>query len=235
MKKFSDKIYYLKSKIGSYSNKSTEWLFKNINKPTNKFMRISPDQLTIGKFYFARYDLRKINKSSKMEQFIPFLMVDYKPSIDSKVVFVLNLNFLPLNTKEVFFSNFLDKYTNIFEENFLKKTSLLELPLSNITYKNIYSQLLKYGFEYSIRELRVELFDEIYSVSTDNLDKLISVNTQILTGVDELKLQEIWITKLKNESYNDRIQDILEIKNNYEKIVNELVEKFKFLNKKLNE
>ena len=103
-------------------------------------------------------------------------------------------------------------FTSVFEKNSEKKNVQREQPLPNIGYKLIYSELLKYGFEYSIREMRVELFDEIYEVSTDNAHQLITVNTQALTGVDEAKLQEIWLAKMKNESYEDRVQDILEIK-----------------------
>lgn len=232
---FSEKIHYLKSKVYNYPNESINWLFNKINKPDNKFVQVTTDMLTVGKFYFARYDMRGFNKSSKMEQFVPFLMVDYKPAIDSKVVYIMNLNFLPLNTKEVFFSTFLDKNNSIIEKNSEKKNAKIEQPLPNIGYKIMYSELLKYGFEYSIREMRVELFNDIYQISTDNIERLITLNTQALTGVDEDKLQEIWVSKIKNESLENRVQDILEIKSNYEKIVNELAEKFKNLNKKLNE
>ena len=225
---FSEKLYELK-KTQDYPTKSLEWLYKNIQRPTKYFSRSSINDLTIGSFYFAKYDTQGLNKSSKMEQFLPFMMVDYYKGIDSKVLYILNLNFLPLNTKEVFFPNYLDKRQKVLEYNIDLETDK-QKPLNNVSYKELYAELLQYGFDYSIREIRVDLISELYQVSTNDLDKFITLNTQILTGVDEQNLKEIWLAKMKTESYDDRVMDILTIKNNYEKIVEELAEKFKNLN-----
>ena len=235
MGKFTDKLHHMKTTTTNYPNDNVNWLMNSINKPTKKFMKLSLQHLKIGSFYFVRYDMTKINKSSKMEQLVPLMVVDYKEKIDSKVVWILNLNFLTMKTKELFFTNFLDRYDKVFETNSNKTDWLSEQPIPNVSYDKMYSELLRYGVEYSLREMRVELFNEIYSVSTDEVEKLISVNTQALTGVDEGKLEEIWIAKLKSENLESRIADIMTIKNNYEKIVEELAEKFKHLNKRIQE
>ena len=235
MGQFTENLHYMKSKIHNYPNENVGWLSNSISDPSAKFMKLTPEHLKIGSFFFIKYDMQKINKSSKMEQFIPMLVVDYKEKIDSNVVWILNLNFLTLKTKELFFTNFLDRYDSIFKKNSEKKNWLSEESLPNISYEYMFGELLKYGVNYSIREIRIELLNEIYSVSTDDVHKLITLNTQAITGVDEGKLEEIWIAKLKSESLEDRVEDVMTIKNNYDKIVEDLAEKFKHLNKKLKE
>lgn len=232
---FTEQIHYLKTKVFNYPKESVNWLVNSMAKPTNKFMKLSPTYLKVGSFFFVKYDIQGINKSSKMEQFVPMMVVDYKPQIDSKTIWVINMNFLTMKTKEIFFSSFMDKHNSTLKQNEKKDKWLDEKPLTNISYKSMYSELLQYGFEYSIREMRLELFHEIYGVSSDDVHKLITINTQAITGVDEAKLNDIWIAKLKNESFENRVEEILTIKNNYDKIIEELAEKFKDLNDKLNE
>jgi hypothetical protein len=230
---YTEKISYLKSKISNYTIESTKWLKKSLLNPNKKIHQITPDKLQIGKLYFMKYDLQKINKSTKMEQFVPFILVDHKPGIDKKVFWILNLNFLPHNIKIAFFSSFLSQYENLLEQNSKKDNVLTELPFPNINYKRMWNELIKFGFEYAIREIRVELINDIFIISSDYVDYMTTLNTQILTGVDEAKLNEIWITKLKNEPFEDRVEELKTIKNNYYEIINELQEKFKNLDNKL--
>ena len=144
----------------------------------------------------------------------------------------MNLNFVPLSIKEAFFSKFLNNFEKTLESNTTKKRVSDESPLPTINYDNMWNELLKFGIDYSLREIRVELIQELYSISTDNLHYLTTLNTQALTGVDEKKLNEIWITKLKKESLEERF-DEKKVKSDYEKIIKELQETFKFLDKKM--
>lgn len=231
---YLDKLIYLRKKVPNYTNESTKWLFNKIRNTDNKFIKTNLSDLKIGSFYFMVYDKSGINKSSKMEQFVPFMIVDYNPNIDKRVLWILNLNFIPLNIKEAFFVNFLNNYDNILEANSKQKTINSELSLKNINYDNMFDETLQYGIDYSIREIRLELVNELYHISTDNLHLLTTLNTQLITGVDEKKLSEIWITKLRNENLEARLDD-KKIKSDYESIVKQLQETFKFLDKKLKE
>jgi hypothetical protein len=231
--KYTEEILNLRKKVPQYPNKSTKWLFNKIRDNDKKVVKVGLDNLRIGQFYFMRYDLKGLNKSSKLEQFVPMMVVDYKPAIDKKVVWVLNLNFIPINLKESFFSSFLDTQQGTLDKNYEAKDWNTEKPLSNINYENVWKQLLAYGFEYTIREIRLDLINDIHAVSTDYLHFLTTQNTQALTGVDEAKLNEIWITKLKKESLGERMKDLTQIKSNYENILNELADKFKVLNKRI--
>lgn len=227
--KFSEKILYLKKKVPSYPNQSIKWLFSKIQNTDKKFSKVVPSDLKIGGFYFMYYDMKAINKSTKIEQLVPFLLVDYKPDIDKKVIWIMNFNFISLSIKEAFFSQFIDKnYQKTFDLNSEIKSVNSENPLPNINYLNMWNQLIKYGINYSLREVRVDLIQDLYRISTDNLHYLITLNTQTLTGVDEKKLNEIWITKLKTDTLEDRV-DELKLKSSYDEIIKELKEAFKYL------
>ena len=225
----------LKKKGNIYKREATKWLLESMQTPSKTFVKVNPNYLRIGAFYFIKYDLKKINKSSKMEQFVPMLLVDYKPLVDSRVFYAINFNFLTTVKKEAFFLKFMERYEKLLEENEKKSNWLSETPLYNISYSRVFSDLLRYGFDYSIREFRVELIEEVYGISTNHLPELISLDTQIITGVDEAKLNDIWIAKLKNEGLQDRMDELYNIKNNYEELIKELKEKFRFLDKKLGE
>jgi hypothetical protein len=231
---YVDNILYLRKKFSNYPTISTKWLLTKIRDTNNKFIKVPPKDFTIGKFYFMTYDLKSINKSSKLEQLVPMLLVDYNPLIDSKVLWIMNFNFIPLNIKEAFFIKFIQKFNKILENNSLKKTVLDESPLPNINYETLWNELIKLGIDYSLREIRVELIQDLYNITTDDLHLLTTQNTQALTGVDEKKLNEIWISKLKNDTLENRLEN----KNNkrdYEKIVKELQETFKYLDQLLKE
>lgn len=229
MSKYTENILYLKTNVPNYTIETTKQLLNKTNTLDNRFKRVSPSDILIGSFYFMKYDYQKINKSSKMEQNVPMLVVDYKPDIDKKVLYVLNMNFLPINIKQAFFSELTDTYSSVFDYNQTVNDVSKEKQL-NINYKIMWDLLIKYAFEYCIREIRVELINDLFHVSSNDLHILTSVNTQALTGVDEGKLNEIWITKLKNESFTDRLDELTTIKTNYYKILEELQEKFKYLN-----
>lgn len=230
-----ENIDQLKKVGNTYRREATKWLLTSMQSPNKTFVKVNPNYLRIGAFYFMKYDMRKINKSSKMEQFVPFMMVDYKPLIDSRVLYGINFNFLTTTKKEAFFLKYLERYEKLLEKNKELDNWLQEEPLPDVNYERMYNELLKYGFDYAIREFRVELIDEIYGISTNHLDKMISLDTQMMTGVDEAKLNDIWITKLKNEGIRDRLDELYNIKSNYEELIKDLKEKFKFLDKKLGE
>ena len=231
---YLDSLLYLRKKVPNYPNESTKWLLSKMRNNDNKFVQTIPTDFKIGSFYFMIYDKSAINKSSRLEQFVPFLLVDYKPSIDKKVLWIMNFNFIPMNIKKAFFVNFLDKFDNTLETNKKAKRINDEISLPTINYDNMWNETINYGIDYSIREIRIDLINELYKISTDNLQFLTTQNTQALTGVDEKKLGEIWITKLKNESLENRL-DEKKIRADYDKIVKSLQETFKFLDKRLKE
>lgn len=231
---YTEKIYYFKSKVKNYTKESTKWLFDKIRNPDNKFKPCTLSDLHVGGFYYMIYDFKGVNKSSKMEQNVPFMVVDYNPNIDKKVLYILNMNFITLIVKEAMFSKLTEIYSSTMESNTKSKNVDNEYPFSNINYETMFKFLLSYGYDYAIREIRLDLVNKLFMCSTDNLAFLTTINTQITTGVDEAKLNDIWISKMKTEKLENRMEDLTKIKSNYENIIKELAEKFKNLNKELN-
>lgn len=229
---YTEKILYLRKKVLQYPNESTKWLIKKILSPDKKFIKTTPSNFKIGSFYFMNYDSKSINRSSKMEQIVPFMLVDHNDLIDKKVFWIMNFNFVSLSIKEAFFTKFFTKFNNTLEKNSTKKSVVDESSLPTINYENMWNELIKLGIDFSLREIRVELIEKLYQISTDDLHLLTTQNTQMLTGVDEKKLNDIWLAKLKNDSLENRIVD-KNIKSDYTKIIKELQETFKFLDEEI--
>jgi hypothetical protein len=210
---FTRSLKVYKKKYVDYFNHSMKYISAMIRDNKNATV---PGSMKKGEFYFIIYDSKKINKSSKMEQNVPMLLIDYKENIDSRVLYILNMNFIPLNIKEAIFANLFNNYDP-----------------GSVDYASIYTFLLRYGAEYAIREIRVELLEKIYHIDLNESIYLITANTKALTGVDEKKLSDIWVAKLKSDSLDSRLGELKD-KADYEKIIEELKQTFKELDKYLN-
>lgn len=212
-------------KTANFSINNIDVLKRNLN--TQKIKAITPSSIKIGGLYFIEYDIAKINKSSKAEQVLPCLIVDYNKSFKN-VLWVLNFNLMPQELKIMFFKDLFSSYNDILEYNTKIKNVLDEKVLSNISYNYMFDKLLSYGINYCIREIRIELINNIFQVSTDFAHVLTTLNTQFITGIDEKKLIEIWSVKMQNNTLENRLDD-KKIYADYEKIINELKNKFKNL------
>lgn len=214
----------------TYKKWCAQWLLHMMKNPDRSVIGISPDALRLGGFYFMQYDLRGANKTSKLEQYTPFLLVDYRPGIDKRVIYALNLNFLTTQKKEAFFSQFVEPYDELLTANKQKPDWAKEQPLPGVNYERMFQELMPFAFEYAVREYRLDLINGLYAISNAHLAKVISLDTQQFTGVDEAKLNDIWLAKLRTEGMEQRVLDVVSVKSNYQRILTELAEKFKNLN-----
>lgn len=205
-----DRIKILKDAEGiKVSENSTNWLLARLQTPDAGFKAVRAKNMFVGKFYFMLYDLS--GKSSKMEQYSPILLVDHRKMLTKNIVYGISINFIPQNIRLLFFDNFLSSFQNIFLPIDAKeKVGNAEKPLP-INFKIAFDSLDKIGFQYSIREFDMDLINKSYEVSMQLLPRFLTVNSTVLTGVDELKLAEIWESKLKNrtESTQQRISELI--------------------------
>lgn len=195
-----------------------------VNHKTVKPVNIG--DLEKGKFYVLFYDLS--GKTSKMEKINPMLLCDWADMNNTRFVFGCSLNFIPVSIRVVFFNNLLNNNLNI-----LSKNETLDIgdqrALDQINFANVYKLLQSIGYEWSIRKLDAKKLNKAHVIDTKVLDKFITMSTASLTGVDDGKLMEIWLKKLKEQDERHK-KLLVELAGDYTKISNELNTQFSKLN-----
>lgn len=189
-----------------------------------------------GSFYFVYYDLT--SKISKMEKINPILLIDYFDMNNTRTYYVLNINFLPIAIRVLFFNNILNYNLDIIENN--NNTDILsQKPIPNIKFITIYKMLKKIGFEWAIRKLDINKINKIYKVSTSILDKFITMSTHTFTGVGDNKLIDIWKSKIEKQDerektlINNLINDFDNMNNNFKTMYKDLNSKTENLEESL--
>lgn len=176
------------------------------------------NKLERGKFYFIVYDLN--GKSSKMEKFNPLFVLDWFDRNNTRMLYAVSVNFLPVAIRTVFFNNITNFNLDILEknENYDLKN---ERPFNNINFLNIYNLLKTIGFEWAIRQFDMRLINDINVISTNILTEFITMSTVQFTGVDDLKLLDIWKKKITQQEEREK-KIISQILNDYETMEKEL-------------
>jgi len=210
MAELLERVRLLKNEEGALvSENSTKWLLSRLQTPDEGFKAVKSKNMYVGKFYFLLYDLD--GKSSKMEQYSPILLVDYRNVMGKKIIYGISLNFIPQNIRLLFFDGLLESFQDVFLPlDSKEKIGNAEKPLP-INFKIAFDMLDKIGFQYVIREFDIQQVNKAYEVSMQMLPRYMTVNSTVLTGVDETKLAEIWFSKLKNreESVQKRISELI--------------------------
>jgi hypothetical protein len=211
------KEQYLTEGLDMYAN-NTKFVTESMNHPNNDIHETDLRVLEKGKFYFLFYDLN--GKSSKMEKFNPLFVVDWFDLQGTRMIYAVSCNFLPIAIRTVFFNNICNHNKKTIEDN-LKKDYTKQEAFTGINFANIYKLLYNIGFEWSIRQFDAKKVQKIFVVSTNVLEKFLTMNTQPMTGVDEGKLMDIWKKK------------ITEQQERHTKILKEILEDYKEMDKEL--
>jgi hypothetical protein len=215
------------------SENSTQWLIDQIKSPDNTFVTVvTPDKIVPGRLYFLFYDLAAALKSSKLEQYSPILALK-KGIVNGKpILWGFSLNFLPERVKVNWFDQLMERFfrgvltTNISEDKIIRE------PLK-ITFEGVYKTLASIGFEYAIREFRLDLINKVYEIDITQLDRFVSIDVQKFTNVDPKKLIEIWLAKLgEGDARLKKIKD--NVLTNFKTLDDELNISFEELEKSKN-
>lgn len=217
---------YLKNKIKEqYVIEGTEMYINNTNFVTQGINQGNKDinetdlrGLERGKFYFIMYDLN--GKSSNMEKFNPLFIVDWFDLQGTRMVYGVSCNFLPIAIRTVFFNNLCNHNLSQIEKNLTKDYTKQEA-FTGINFANIYKLLYNIGFEWSIRQFDAKKIHKVFEVSTNVLEKFLTMNTYKLTGVDEGKLMDIWKKKITEQEQR------------HTKILREILDDYKEMDKEL--
>ena len=200
-------------------NINNEFIMKEIN--DNDSFNIVPINLTDiirGKFYFIFYDIQ--GKSSNMEKFNPVFIIDWLDDNNTRILYGVSTNFLPVSIATIFFNNIMNHNLDTLEHDKNKNTNL-QSPIQNINFANIYKLLYSIGFEWAIRKFDCKKINNVREINMNILSQFITMSTHKMTGVDDGKLIEIWQSKIKQqeERHKKIIKDLL---GDYNKIATEL-------------
>ncbi|MFV2016363.1 MAG: hypothetical protein ACC656_13105 [Candidatus Heimdallarchaeota archaeon] len=192
------KLYERRKTEGANINDiSTTWLRDNLKKPTSNVLRkVNNNNIVPGKTYFLFYDLAGALNSSRMEQYSPILAIKTAYVENIPILWGFNFNFVPERVRINWFDKVIDRFfKGVMNTNATLKR-IEELKPLNLTFDGVYRTLASIGFEYSIREYRLDLVNRAYEINLNEIDRFVSIDTEFFSGVDQQKLIEIWLAKL---------------------------------------
>lgn len=155
------------------------------------------------------YHLTCVNESNWMRN-SPVFIVDYRKVSGKIIFFGVNLNFIPLEVRILFFDKFISE-KDFEKNNFIKAT-----------FDGVYSELKSIGFEYALMEFDASKIIFAHKISMYMLPKFL-VSAHPTNKYDPKKLFEIWKTKIETSKQRDQEMQkvILEDLYNVQKDINE--------------
>lgn len=220
-----DKMMKLRDEYGMNIHNTLAKEFVTLLNMNNDHMsEVSPADLKKGKFYFFFYGLSE--KLTKMEKFSPVYVVDTKRTGNTVTIYAISTNFLPVAIRAKYFDTILAG----FNENNIVKNDVI---YTGMSYPLAYNTLGSLGFEYTIREFDMSKLNKVKEIHNDYIDKFLLFNTQIFTDVDENKLNEIWLAKLKTRDERHR-KIMIELMNDYNEMAKTILQSISETNQNLN-
>ena len=164
--------------VDFYKN-NTLFMYEKYSKSDDMCESISISDISVGNFYFLHY-----HDPSNWMKYSPIFTVETKQLKDMKIVMSLNFNFIPIEIRGRIFDKFIS-------EKMFENDSKLE-----VDFKGIYTELLKYGFEYSLVEYNAIQISLVHKINLELLPRFL-YSSHPKNKYDPKKLMEIWTTKLK--------------------------------------
>lgn len=203
--KLSQSVYG--NDIVDYYKSNTIFMMDNYSKSSKDCLSINVSNIQVGCFYFLQY----LDQSNWMK-FSPIFCVDYRQVNNMIIVLGLNFNFIPLEIR----SNLFDKYIT-------EKDIINDVPLS-VDFKGMYTELLRWGFEYSIVEYNAIQIKYAHKISLELLPRFL-YSSHIKNKYDPNKLMDIWRAKIdKREKRHQEI--ISSVLSDFYDINKEMSEKY---------
>ncbi len=172
----SQKVYG--TDIVDFFKKNSIYMVDKYSKSDEMCEAIPISDISMGRFYFLHYE-----DPSNWMRFAPVFTIDFKQIKDLKIIIALNFNFLPIEIRIRIFDKFISE--KMFEQN-----SRLE-----VNFQGIYTELLRYGFEYSIMEFNAIQLKLVHRINLELLPRFL-YSSHPKNTYDPNKLMQIWTSKL---------------------------------------
>jgi len=187
----SQKVYG--TDIVDYYKKNSIYMVEKYSKSDDMCEVIPLSDISMGRFYFFHYE-----DPSNWMRYSPVFTIDFKQLKDFKILICLNFNFIPLEIRSGIFDKFISE--KMFENN-----SPLE-----VNFQGIYTELLRYGFEYSIVEYNAIQLKMVHRINLELLPRFL-YSSHPKNTYDPNKLMQIWSAKLdtRKDRHNELITSTL--------------------------
>ena len=195
--------------------KNSLFLFESLKTSNDDIKALSIKDIKIGGFYFIHY-----NDKSDWMKYSPIFVVDFKQFNSLNILLAVNFNFIPLEIRVSIFDKYI-KESDFDKDNYLK-----------VNYQGMYSELIRYGFEYALVEYNILSILLCHKISLDILPRFL-YSCHPIIKYDPGKLYSIWLSKIKtrdkrnNDISKTLISDIYNLSNDINENYNQLKEHIK--------
>lgn len=195
--------------VDNFKNNSL-FFYDKYQKSDESVTSIAASDIQLGGFYFLHY----LDDSNWMK-YSPIFVADYRKFSNQVILFGINFNFIPLEVRVSIFDKF------IIDQDF-EKNSLLK-----VNYSGVYTELLRYGFEYAITEFNLIQVKYVHKISMDVLPRFLHSQHPI-NKYDPNKLMQIWNAKLgaRDQRHREMMSSML---SDFYEIDGEIKDKYKVL------
>lgn len=177
--------------VENFHNNSAE-LVTLYGKSTKDVLNVPIKNILPGGFYH----LISTNESNWMRN-APVFIVEYKKIFDKIIFLGINLNFIPLEVRVLFFDKFITE-KDFEKDNFIKSS-----------YEGVYNELRSIGFEYSLMEFDASKIILAHKISMYMVPKFL-ISQHPTNKYDPKKLLEIWNAKIsKNKERDNEMKKLI--------------------------
>ena len=195
--------------VENFKNNSL-YFYNKYSKSDEEVRSISIGDIQKGGFYHFHY-----MDDSNWMKYSPVFVVDFKKFGNMTIVIAVNMNFIPIEVRVSLF------------EKFIKEEDFDEDRLLRVDFGGVYSELLKYGFEYSLVEYNTVQIKLVHKINMMSVPRFLYSGHPI-NKYDPKKLYSIWSAKIGGRAERDREMSSALIEDFF-KASDEIMENYKML------
>lgn len=160
-------------------------LVEQYSKSSNDIKNIPVKNIFPGGFYHIQMQ----NESNWMRN-APVFIVDFRKIKGGLILLGVNLNFIPLEVRVLFFDKFITE-KDFEKDGFLK-----------VSFQGVYNELRSIGFEYALMEFDTSKIGIVHKISMNELSSFL-ISAHPTNKYDPRKLFSIWQTKIEKSNERD--------------------------------
>jgi len=178
-------LVYGNNIVDNFKNNSL-FFYSKYGKSDSEVTSIPMSKMKSGRFYFMHY-----KDDSNWMQYAPIFAIDIKKFSNIMVLHAINFNFIPLEVRATIFDKFIkaDDFDN-------------DIGLK-VNYEGVYTELLKYGFEYAIVEFTLSQIISVHQIKMNLVPRFL-YSQHPINIYDPNKLYSIWKVKLETKEQRNR-------------------------------